>query len=123
MTHERKISVSATYKQKKAIDEALNTYYHSIEDTDFYRYEDGWNDECIAKSVNENLNKNHVLPIRLEMYGKMQRSEYGKNQFSTSGSISLRLKTLEDQFKRLIEYCGCNAQEREEILGSVEDVK
>ena len=120
MAHERKKSVSATYKQKKAIDEALNTYLHPIENTDMYRYEDGWNDERIAKSIDESLNKNHVLPLRLEIYGKMQRTEYGKNQYSMGGQVSNRLMKIEKQLRRLIQYCGCNAQEEAEILGNVE---
>ncbi len=120
MTHERKKAVSATYKQKKAIDEALNTYLHLIEDTNLYRYEDGWDDERIAIFVDENLNKNHVLPIRLEIYGKIQRINYGKNQYSIGGQVSVRLIVIEKQLRRLIQYCGCNAQEEAEILGNVE---
>ena len=112
MAHERKKTVSATYKQKKAIDEALNTYFHPIENSDLYRYEDGWDDERIAKSVDESLNRNHVFPIRLEVYGKIQRTE--------SGRVSNRLIAVEKQLRRLITYCGCNAQEEADILGNVE---
>ena len=116
---ENKKIITASYVDKTHMHKLLNQYLHPIENTDKFRYEDGWDDEKIAKAVDPRFSAHHAQRIRMEVFGAIKRKiDYTKNL--TRSSLTEKIISLENQIRRLIEYCGCNAQERAEILGNAE---
>ena len=101
----KKSIVSSSYIDKRAIHELLNKYLHPIENSDKYRYEDTWNDERIAKSVNPEFGAWHAQRVRTEVFGQLVARGVSINP-GKRNTLLLRITTLENQVRRLITYCG-----------------
>ncbi len=110
----------ASYTDKTKMHELMSKYLHPVTGTDYYRYEDTWNDDRIAKSINKNFSKWHVQTLRVEVFGKLKARGQSAN-LSKGRASATRITALENQIRRLIIYCGCNAQETANILGNAEN--
>ena len=119
MVAKGKRMVVASYTDKTKIHELLTKYLHPIENTEFYRYEDGWNDERIAAIVNSKFGFHHAQTVRMEVFGKL-KNRGNILLYKTGGTLSVRMEAVEKQIRKLVAYCGCNAEEEAYILSNVE---
>ena len=96
----RKTTICATFVEKLAIKALLDERLHAVEGTDKFRYEDGWDDERVAKWVRDALSGKITAKIRNECFGKLHNC--GKKSGRATTSLKVRLAVLEEQLKRLI---------------------
>ncbi len=98
----RKTTVCATFPEKLAIKALLDERLHPVEGTELFRYEDGWNDEVVAKTAHERLAGNIVAKIRTECFGKL--FNHGRTPGRVNASLKVRVALLEGQLERLIDW-------------------
>lgn len=114
-----KHSVVSSYTEKRKMHDLLNEHLHQIGDSEFYRYEENWNDERVAISINPKFSSWHTQALRIEIFGKL-KARGNVLLYKVGGTSRKRIAILEEQLRRLIEYCGCNDQETADILGNAE---
>ena len=102
----RKTTVCATFPEKLAIKALLDERLHPVEGTDKFRYEDGWDDERVAKWVREALSGNVTANIRHECFGKLHN--YGKKSDRANTGLKLRVERLESQLELLLDWMQDN---------------
>ncbi len=110
----RKPTICATFLEKLAIKALLDERLHAVEGTDMFRYEEGWNDEVVAKTVREELSDNIAAKIRTECFGKLHN--HGRKLAAPSGGLKLRITVLEDRFQRALSCMKLTPEEWEFIL-------
>ena len=104
----RKTTICATFTEKLAIKALLDERLHPVEGTEtgtgayLFRYEEGWNDEVVAKTVREALSANITAKIRNECFGKLHNQ--GKKSGQVSGSTKARVEMLEAKLELLIDW-------------------
>ena len=90
----------ATYLQRKLIDEILSKRLHAIEGTSLFRYEEGWDDERVAKEINPQLTSSATTYVRNAVYGKLQKTR--RVQVGTVTKV--RVERLEYQLVLLLDW-------------------
>ena len=77
-------SVSSTLTEKWEMKALMDEHLHSVENTEYFHYDRGWNDAKVSKAVNPAFNSGHARFVRMEMFGKLKG-------WSKSGQKKLRL--------------------------------
>jgi len=103
---------TSTLKEKLAMVELYEKYLHPIKDTEFFRFEDGWDDKRIAKEVNPNFGVSHARFVRIELHGIVKKQAKPK---VLTPRLKERIEILEAQVEKLIKMVGLNIEEQETI--------
>ena len=111
-----KTPIYATFPEKLAIKALLDERLHPVEGTGLFRYEDGWNDEVVAKTVREALNISVAAKIRTDCFGKLHNC--GKKSGTPKTIVKLRVERLESQLELLLDWM----QDNTSLLKSERDV-
>ena len=119
-----KTPIYATFPEKLAIKALLDERLHPVEATDHFRYEDGWSDEVVAKTVREALSANVAAKVRNECFGKLHNHGRTARSIVRAGTKA-RLERLEKRFERHLDWeqslGGLTNAERAEIMGDEAD--
>ena len=111
----RKTTVCATFTEKLEIKALLDERLHPVEGTNLFRYEDGWNDDIVAKTVRLALSDTIAAKIRNECFGKLHN--YGKKPGKPSTGLKARVAQLEERLQRLADFTTTTAEEYADIIG------
>ena len=95
----RKTNERPNFEEKLALFELLKQRLHPVEGTDKFRYEEGWDDEVVAKTVNTRLEANATAFVRKEskQFGLLIRQSS-----ASSATTKTRVTALEEKLNRLI---------------------
>jgi len=98
MKESRAKTINSTLAEKWAMKALMDEHLHPIKDTNYFCYDEDWNDEKVSKTVNPAFNAAHARFVRMEMFGKIRG-------WSKSPSDPLNLETritiLEAKIKEL----------------------
>lgn len=85
MTEARIVSSA---RDKYRIFELLRGHLKPIPNTEFYVYDEGWDDERVAKEVNPKLTAGHVIRLRLNAIGELRQRPKPAGQGKLRGDIN-----------------------------------
>ncbi len=118
----RKITRRATFPEKVGVLEMLKERLHTVGETGFFRYEDGWNDERISQTVELTLPANVTAKIRVECFGLLYKSG-GSPSKGKRLRLNYRVTATENQIRRILDWLESSfqltPQDRAEILGNI----
>ncbi len=129
----RKTVVTSDLTQQIAMRDIMLERLHPVEGRvdnkgrPLWRYEDGWNDDVVAKEADPTLNENHAAKVRMSQFGPVIKQQ-AAGHAATRHKLILRIEELEVRYNRLVvqfhrhvAFTTKNAEEYSDIIGGDDD--